>query len=122
MTRTRIIRPLFHQSAIVFGVRLSDWKWIIGAAVAAFVFCLLFKLQIRGLHLALPSFIFVFLAGAAFFNWVRLNRRPLWLEHKTAYLFRLFRRKSQNQDRRLPSTHKAKEPWLIDGDYKKLPF
>lgn len=119
-TKTRIIRPLFHQSAVIFGVRLSDWKFIGGAAVAAFLLSLIFKLQIRGFHLALPSAVFVFLGGAAFFNWVRLKRRPLWLEHTVAYQFRRFLRRTENIDRR-PIIQRKTSDWLINGDENELP-
>ncbi len=118
--RNRPIRAFFYQKTMFCGVRLGDWKWIGGATLIVFFLAVFLKWQIRGFNLALPLSVFTCLGGLSLFNWVRMKRKPLWLEHKFAAIWRKIRYRS-NTIRPLETGETSRQTnWLIEWNGEKL--
>ena len=108
--RPRPIRPNVYLPVARFGVLISDWKFVFGAALIAFSVPFLFDLKIWGVPLELCTGLGAMVLSIAFFNYVRIGRRPLWLEHRLRAMVR-----SPIQRRALPTDRARRPPrsWII---------
>lgn len=115
--RPRPIRPYIYRQTLYFGVRLSDWKFIGGGVALAFLLPLFLNIRVFGFHLSPILAVFCLLTGTAFFNFVRVNHRPHWLEHQILFYWREATGRGQDITRIAGSRHNPE--WVIDFDLKK---
>jgi hypothetical protein len=125
MLRPRPIRPYIYQPTLVFGVRTGDWKFIGGTVAIAFIVPFFLNLRIYGFHISPVLAIAALLAGTAFFNFVRVNHRPRWLENHISFYWREAIGRGQDITRisgarkdpewieNLDSTKARRESWLF---------
>ena len=88
MLRNRPIRARIYQQITRFGVPVEDWKYILGAAVAAWAIPMVLKMTVAGIPLFLlagPGALFV---SYTFFFCAHVGKRPMWLRHQFQSLLR----------------------------------
>lgn len=64
------------------------------------------------MHLSPVLAVFCLLAGTAFFNYVRMKRRPRWLEHEIAFYWR--EATGRGQDIVRHSGARRDTGWIVD--------
>ena len=108
--RPRPIRPNVYLPVVKFGVVSSDWKFVLFASLIGYTLPFLFDLKLLGAPLELVTGLLSAALSIAFFNWVRMGRRPYWLQHKLRALI-------ENPHGRpaLPAddAKKSRRPWVI---------
>jgi hypothetical protein len=108
--RPRPIRPNIYLPVARFGVLISDWKFVFMATLIAYSIPFLFDLKLWRAPLELWSGLGAAGLSIAFFNYVRIGRRPFWLQHRLRAVFT-----SPIHRRSLP-VDKARQPkrrWII---------
>jgi hypothetical protein len=70
-----------------FSVLISDWKFVLMATLIAYSTPYLFDLKLWGAPLELWSGLGAAALSIAFFNYVRIGRRPYWLQHRLRAMF-----------------------------------
>lgn len=105
--RARPIRSQIYLPVVRFGVRDTDWKFVIFIALLGYSIPFMFNLRFMRFPLEIWVCPISLVAGVAFFNFVRIGRRPFWLQHQLAALIRTSRHRHA-----LP-TDKKERPWLI---------
>ncbi len=86
--RKRPIRARIYQPVMRFGVVASDWKYIIAASLVCYALPMVMKINLGGVPLFLISGPGAMFLTYVFFYWMRVGRRPLWLQHQLRSLFR----------------------------------
>lgn len=109
--RPRPIRPNVYLPVARFGVLISDWKYVIGATLAAYSISFFLDLKVWGAPLEFCLGLGALALSIAFFNFVRIGRRPLWLEHRLRALAT-----SPVERRALPIDRARRPPrsWVIE--------
>jgi hypothetical protein len=105
------IRPNIYLPVARFGVLISDWKFVFMATLIAYSTPFLFDLKLWGAPLELCTGLSAAALSIAFFNYVRIGRRPFWLQHRLRAMFT-----SPIQRRALPIDF-ARRPgwrWIIE--------
>lgn len=93
------MRERIYLPVVRFGVPHTDWKYVFFITFAGFVLPFLVGFQIYGLPAQLFTGVLALAASVAFFNFVRLGRRPYWLQHTLrARLISPVRRRSLPSD------------------------
>ena len=110
MMRPRPVRSKIYLPVVRFGVVSGDWKFILFATLAGYLFPFFFGLRLWKVPLFLWTGLASALAAYAFFFFIRVGRRPYWFQHNLRALTEGgVRRRTQ------PSDH-AKSPkrsWLL---------
>lgn len=105
--RARPVRDKIYLPVLWFGVRDSDWKFVIGAGLAAYAVPFLLDLKLLRVPLEIWTTLATLVLAIAFFNFCRIGRRPMWLEHQLRTALRsTVRRRTLPQDPKRP-------PWLL---------
>jgi hypothetical protein len=86
MLRRRPIRARIYQPVMRFGVVASDWKHILAASLACYALPMVLKINLGGVPLFLIAGPVAMFLSYAFFYWMRIGRRPYWLQHKVRAL------------------------------------
>ncbi len=104
--RERIYLPLVR-----FGVPHTDWKYVFFITFAGFVLPFILGVKLYGVPVPMFTGTITLALSVAFFNFIRLGRRPLWFQHTLRALF-----SSSTQRATLP-VDDLKESWIReDGD------
>jgi len=114
--RARPVRPNIYLPVVRFGVADSDWFTVLLISCAGYLLPVPFGLTLLYVPLQMWTWLLATAGAIAFFNCIRIGRRPRWLQHRLKALFfhhRHYRsipnRKGRGFDR----------PWIIaatDGD------
>jgi len=93
-----------------FGVADSDWFTVLLISCAAYLIPVLFGITILYVPLQLWTWLLGTAGSIAFFNYIRIGRKPYWLPHKVKALCWHHR-----QYRSLPNGRRRSfnRPWLI---------
>ena len=110
--RTRPIRSQIYLPVVRFGVTDTDWKFVIFITLLCYSIPFLFNMRVMRFPLELWTTIPGFVASVAFFNFVRIGRRPFWLQHQVAALTKTSRHRHA-----LP-IDKKERPWLLRNEQK----
>ena len=105
--RPRPIRSQIYLPVVRFGVVDTDWKFVIFITLLCYSIPFLFNLHILNFPLEIWATIIGLVLSVAFFNFVRMGRRPFWLQHQLAALT-----KPTRQRHALPTDRKP-APWLL---------
>jgi hypothetical protein len=112
--RIRRLRPHIYQPVFWFGVAVSDWPFIVVATMLSYIVPFILDLTIFYLPVPLLASLSVFVIGVAFFNWARMGRPPLWLQHQLlAWLMRSTRMRGALPCERLP--RHLQDSWCLDA-------
>jgi hypothetical protein len=79
--RARPIRSNIYLPVVRFGVVTSDWKFVLAAALLGYGIPFLLDLKLWRVPLELWTGLLAAAVSILFFNFVRIGRRPFWLQH-----------------------------------------
>lgn len=105
--RPRPIRSQIYLPVRRFGVVDTDWKFVIFFTMLCYTIPFLLDMRIMNFPLEIWSTIIGLIAIVAFFNFIRIGRRPFWLQHQLKALT-----KSSRQRQIMPAD-KRRAPWLL---------
>ena len=109
--RSRPVRPNIYLPVVRFGVADSDWFTVLMISCAGYLAPVPFGITLLYVPLQMWTWLFAIAGSIAFFNYVRIGRRPGWLPHKLRVMFTHHR-----QYRALPNGTRRgfARSWLID--------
>lgn len=108
--RARPIRPNIYLPVVRFGVADSDWFSVLLISCAGYLLPIPFGITILYVPLQMWTWLLVTIGSIAFFNYIRIGRKPRWLPHKLRAMCRHHR-----QNRVVPNGRKKLgRDWLID--------
>ena len=111
--KLRPIRPNIYLPVVRFGVADSDWLYVLLISCASYLAPVPFGLTILYVPLQLWTWLLSTACSIAFFNYIRIGRRPHWLPHKLKSIWLHHR-----QYPALPNGKKRRfrKSWLLDSD------
>lgn len=80
--KTYPLRAEIYRPNVILGVRDSDWKWIGIVSITAMTIPVIFEWFIWKIPASVFTTALALGGSIAFFNWIRIGRRPMWLELK----------------------------------------
>jgi hypothetical protein len=113
------VRERIYLPVVRFGVPHTDWKYVFFLTFAGFVLPFVFRLTIYGVPAPMLTGVVTMAAAVAFFNFIRIGRRPLWFQHTLRALL-----SSPTRRAALPADD-LNEPWIkargVAGDDPAAP-
>ena len=103
--RERIYLPIVR-----FGVPHTDWKYVFLVTLTGFVLPFILNIRLYGVPVPMFTGTIALALSVAFFNFIRLGRRPLWFQHSVRALVMSPRRRAA-----LPMDA-MNETWLIEDE------
>jgi hypothetical protein len=104
------MRERIYLPVVRFGVPHTDWKYVFFLTFAGFVLPYIFGIKFYGVPAPMFIGVITLALSVAFFNFIRLGRRPLWFQHNLrALLTSPTRRAALPQD-------DLNEAWLKDSE------
>lgn len=109
--RARPIRPNVYLPVVRFGVADSDWFSVLLISCAGYLLPIPFGITLFYVPLQMWTWLILTAGAIAFFNYIRIGKRPRWLPHKLKVLIRHHR-----QYPALPNGNKRpfNRRWIID--------
>ena len=110
--RLRPVRPNIYLPVVRFGVADSDWFTVLLISCAGYLAPVPFGITVLYVPLQMWTWLLATAGSIAFFNYIRIGRRPYWLQHKLKALVLHHR-----QYRMIPNGKKRgfKRSWIVDG-------
>ena len=110
--RVRPVRPNIYLPVVRFGVADSDWFSVLLISCAGYLLPVPFGITMLYVPLQMWTWLIATAGSIAFFNYIRIGKKPYWLQHKLTALF--FHHK---QNRATPNGSKGTfhRPWLIEA-------
>lgn len=110
--RRRPIRPNIYLPVVRFGVADSDWFTVLLISCVGYLAPVPFGITVLYVPLQMWTWLLATAGSIAFFNYIRIGRRPRWLPHKMKALFFHHR-----HCRTLPNGKRRgfTRPWIVDG-------
>lgn len=117
--RVRLVRPNIYLPVVRFGVADSDWFSVLLISCAGYLVPVPLGLTVFYVPLQMWTWLLATAGSIAFFNYIRIGRRPYWLNDKLKSLFL-----HQRQYRAIPNGRKGafNRSWLIDGQTEETSF
>ena len=121
--KLRPIRPNIYLPVVRFGVADSDWLSVLLISCASYLAPVPFGVTVIYVPLQMWTWLLATAGSIAFFNYIRIGRRPHWLPHKVKSIWQHHR-----QYPALPNGKKRRfrSSWLLDsgsgGAQKQPPF
>ena len=110
--RARPVRPNIYLPVVRFGVADSDWFSVLLISCAGYLAPIPFGITIFYVPLQMWTWLIATAGSIAFFNYVRIGRKPRWLPHKLRAVFF-----DHRLNRTIPNgKRKFNRPWLIEFD------
>lgn len=109
--RARPIRPNIYLPVVRFGVADSDWFSVLLISCAGYLAPVPLGITVLYVPLQMWTWLIATAGSIAFFNYIRIGKKPYWLQHRLTALF--FHHK---QNRAIPNGTKARfhRPWLLE--------
>ena len=85
--RSRPVRPNIYLPVVRFGVADSDWFTVLLISCAGYLLPVPFGITVLYVPLQMWTWLLVTAGSIAFFNYIRIGRRPRWLQHRVKALF-----------------------------------
>src|SRR5262245_11299754 len=85
--RARPVRPNIYLPVVRFGVADSDWFTVLLISCAGYLLPVPFGITLLYVPLQMWTWLLATAGSIAFFNYVRIGRRPRWLQHKLRAAF-----------------------------------
>ena len=110
--RSRPVRPNIYLPVVRFGVADSDWFTVLLISCAGYLAPVPFGITVLYVPLQMWTWLLATAGSIAFFNYIRIGRRPRWLQHKLKALCFHHR-----QNRSIPNGKKRsfQRRWIIDS-------
>jgi len=109
--KARPIRPNVYLPVVRFGVADSDWFTVLLISCAGYLAPVPFGITLLYVPLQMWTWVLATAGSIAFFNYVRIGRKPAWLQHKLKAMLSHHR-----HNRALPNGKKRfNRCWLIAG-------
>src|SRR5437868_11877016 len=108
--KARPIRPNIYLPVVRFGVADSDWFTVLLISCAGYLLPVPFGVTVLYVPLQMWTWLLGTAGSIAFFNYIRIGRKPRWLQHKLkAICFH------HRHYRSIPNGKKQRfqRPWLI---------
>lgn len=109
--RARPVRRNIYLPVVRFGVADSDWFTVLLISCASYLAPVPFGITLLYVPLQMWTWLLATAGSIAFFNYIRIGRKPYWLQHKVTALFLHHR-----QYRAIPNGRKRgfNRPWIIE--------
>jgi hypothetical protein len=109
--RQRPVRPNIYLPVVRFGVADSDWFSILLISCSCYLAPVPFGITLLYVPLQMWTWLFATAGAIAFFNYIRIGRKPYWLQHQIRALLL-----NHRQSRFIPNSRKGsfKRPWIRD--------
>src|SRR5215210_7000820 len=75
------MRERIYLPVVRFGVPHTDWKYVFIVTFAGFVLPFVLNIKLYGVPAPMFTGVSALALSVAFFNFIRIGRRPLWLQH-----------------------------------------
>ena len=111
--KLRPVRPNIYLPVVRFGVADSDWLSVLLISCASYLAPVPFGLTALYVPLQMWTWLLATAGSIAFFNYIRIGRRPYWLPHKLKTIW-----VDHRQYPALPNGKKRpfRRSWLLDSD------
>ena len=111
--KLRPVRPNIYLPVVRFGVADSDWLSVLLISCASYLAPVPFGITVLYVPLQMWTWLLATASTIAFFNYIRVGRRPHWLPHKLKSI-----RLHHRQYPALPNGKKRpfRISWLLDSD------
>jgi len=111
--RARPVRPNIYLPVVRFGVADSDWFSVLLISCVGYLAPVPFGITLLYIPLQMWTWLLATAGSIAFFNYIRIGRKPYWLQHRLKGLFL-----SHRQYRAIPNGRKrgSNHSWIIDSD------
>jgi hypothetical protein len=115
--KLRPVRPNIYLPVVRFGVADSDWFSVLLISCASYLAPVPFGITVLYVPLQMWTWLLATAGSIAFFNYIRIGRRPYWLPHKVKSIWLHHR-----QYPALPNGKKRRfrRSWLLDSDESGL--
>jgi hypothetical protein len=80
--RARPVRPNIYLPVVRFGVADSDWFSVLLISCAGYLLPIPFGITLLYVPLQMWTWLIVTAGAIGFFNYIRIGKRPRWLQHK----------------------------------------
>jgi len=109
--RVRPIRPNIYLPVVRFGVADSDWFSVLLISCVGYLAPVPFGITLVYIPLQMWTWLLATAGSIAFFNYVRIGRKPHWLQHQLKAVFL-----NHRQYRAIPNGKKCRydRSWIID--------
>ena len=104
------MRERIYLPVVRFGVPHTDWKYVFVVTISGFVLPFVLNIKLYGVPAPMFTGVTTLALSVAFFNFIRIGRRPLWFQHSARALLVSSRERSA-----LP-VDDLNEAWLEDTD------
>src|SRR5207244_1622452 len=85
--RLRPVRPNIYLPVVRFGVADSDWFSVLLISCAGYLAPVPFGITVFYVPLQMWTWLIATAGSIAFFNYIRIGKKPYWLQHKLTALF-----------------------------------
>ena len=111
--RARPIRRNIYLPVVRFGVADSDWFTVLLISCAGYLAPVPFGITVLYVPLQMWTWLLATAGSIAFFNYIRIGRKPYWLQHKLKALFFHHR-----QYRAIPNGRKRAftRSWILNNE------
>lgn len=116
--RARPVRRNIYLPVVRFGVADSDWFTVLLISCASYLAPVPFGITLLYVPLQMWTWLLATAGSIAFFNYIRIGRKPQWLQHKVKALFLHHR-----HYRAIPNGRKRgfSRPWIIQTNVNQAP-
>jgi hypothetical protein len=113
--RARPVRRNIYLPVVRFGVADSDWFSVLLISCGGYLAPIPFGITVLYVPLQMWTWLLATAGSIAFFNYIRIGRKPYWLQHKVKALFLHHR-----QHRAIPNGRKRafNRSWIINLETK----
>ena len=111
--KLRPVRPNIYLPVVRFGVADSDWLSVLLISCGSYLAPIPFGVTLLYVPLQMWTWLLATAGSIAFFNYIRIGRRPYWLPHKLKSIWRHHR-----QYPALPNGKKRRfhSSWLLAAE------
>ena len=115
--KVRPVRPNIYLPVVRFGVADSDWLSVLLISCASYLAPIPFGITVLYVPLQMWTWLLATAGSIAFFNYIRIGRRPHWLPHKLKSIWLHHR-----QYPALPNGKKRRfrSSWLLDSEGENI--
>jgi hypothetical protein len=104
------MRERVYLPVVRFGVPHTDWKYVFVVTFCGFVLPFVLNIKLYGVPAPMFTGVSALALSVAFFNFIRIGRRPLWFQHTCRALL------VSTRERAALPVDDLNEDWLEDTD------
>jgi hypothetical protein len=116
--RARPVRPNIYLPVVRFGVADSDWLSVLLISCVGYLAPVPFGITLLYIPLQMWTWLLATAGSIAFFNYIRIGRKPYWLQHQVKALFL-----NHRQYRAIPNGARgnSRRSWIVNSNVDKAP-